>query len=178
MDGTECQWEGAVIPQYPTDEGRVKCAQTPCDFTTGERRNVGYVVPNVDETEPPVSLDFTAVDPGTFTRARLILASIYPWFEWNGVNHPPQYLALRYRVNGGEWHDRNITDVEANAFTDFSPELGGAGASSGLLNQAIDLDLAELIEGDNKIELMAANTWTGTYRVAVTGADLVFDNLP
>jgi hypothetical protein len=177
MESADCQWEGAVIPKYPTDDGRIRCAETTCTFD-GEGRNVGYLVPNVDEDEPPVSLAFTGVEPGDLTRARLVLAATYPWFEWNGVNHPPQYLALRYRVNGGPWHDRNITDAEANAFTDFSPELGGAGAGAGLLNQAIDLDLAELVTGDNTIELMAANTWTGTYRVAVTGADLVFDNAP
>lgn len=175
MESTECQWEGAVIPKYP--DGGGMCSETSCTFD-GEGRNVGYVVPNVDEDEPPVSLSFAGVDPGDFTRARLVLAAIYPWFEWNGVNHPPQYLALRYRVNGGDWHDRNITDAEANAFRDFSPDIGGAGAGSGYLNQAIDLDLAELVAGDNTVELMMANTWTGTYRTSVTGADLVFDDAP
>ena len=53
--------------------------------------------------------------------------------------------------------------------------LGGAGASAGFLNQAIDLDLSELHEGDNRIELQASGTWTGSYRVTVTGADLVLD---
>ena len=57
---------------------------------------------------------------------------------------PPTHMNLRHRENGGAWHDRFITDVEANAFMDFNPSLGGAGASAGLLNQAIDLDLAEL----------------------------------
>ena len=178
MDGTECQWDGAVIPQFPDDAGRVKCADTPCDLDSGEGRNVGYVIPNigVDDDAPPAALVFSGVDPGTFQRARLIFGATYPWFEWNGVSHPPQYLALRYRVNGGDWHDRNITDTEANAFTDFSPDLGGAGFGAGLLNQAIDLDLAELVMGDNTVELLMANTWVGTYRGAVTGADLVFDN--
>ena len=91
---------------------------------------------------------------------------------------PPTHLDLRFRVNGGAWHDRFITAVEANAFTDFSPDLGGAGAGAGLLNQAIDLDLAELRDGDNLVELLAAGTWTGTYRVSVTGVDLVLDAGP
>jgi hypothetical protein len=178
MDGTECQWDGAVIPKFPNDDGRVKCAETPCDLPSGEGRNVGYVIPNigVDDDAPPAKLVFSAVDPGNFKRARLIFGATYPWFEWNGVNHPPEYLALRYRVNGGEWHERNLSDSEANAFTDFSPDLGGAGFGAGLLNQAIDLDLAELVAGDNTVELMMANTWVGTYRGAITGADLVFDN--
>jgi len=173
-DGGACEWEGSVIVEHPGDMGRTTCASTACTFE-GEGKNVGYVVPNVDEDEPPTTLDFADVDPTARSRARLILAATYPAFDWNGVSHPPTYITLRYRVNGGAWHDRNVSEIEANAFIDFSPELGGAGFGAGLLNQAIDLDLAELVAGDNRIELQAANTWTGTYRVGVTGADLVLD---
>ena len=56
------------------------------------------------------------------------------------------------------WHDRNISDGEAVAFTDFSPALGGAGAGAGLLNQAINLDLSTLHDGANEIELEASGT--------------------
>ena len=177
MSGSTCQWEGDVIPQHPDDSGRVECANTSCSYD-GEGRNVGYVVPNVDENVDPVALPFSGVSPAGVTRARLVLAAIYPWFAWNGVNYPPTHLELRFRVNGGAWHDRFITDAEANAFTDFSPDLGGAGAGAGLLNQAIDLDAAELRAGNNSIELLAAGTWTGSYRVMVTGADLVLDQGP
>ena len=175
--GGACQWEGDVIPANPGDSGRVACAGSTCNYD-GEGRNVGYVVPNVDENVAPVALPFSGVALDGATRARLVLAAIYPWFEWNGVNYPPTHLELRFRVNGGAWHDRFITAVEANAFTDFSPDLGGAGAGAGLLNQAIDLDLGELRAGDNLVELLAAGTWTGTYRVSVTGADLVLDARP
>ncbi len=175
MGGTTCQWEGDVIPASPDDAGRVMCAATACTYDS-DGRNVGYLVPNVDETVARVALRFAGVTPGQGTRARLILAATYPWFEWNNMFPPPTHLNLRFRVNGGAWHDRFITAVEANAFTDFSPTLGGAGAGAGLLNQAIDLDIAELRAGDNLIELQAAGTWTGTYRVAVTGVDLVLDD--
>ena len=177
MTGTACEWEGDVIPMFPDDAGRVQCASTTCTYD-GQGRNVGYVVPNMDESVAPVALPFTGVVLDGATRARLILAADYPWFDWNGVSNPPTHLDLRFRVNGGAWHDRFITDVEANAFIDFSPALGGAGAGAGLLNQAIDLDLAALRGGDNLIELQAAGTWTGTYRVSVTGADLVLDQGP
>jgi hypothetical protein len=72
----------------------------------------------------------------------------------------PEHIDLQFRVNGGAWHDRNISDVEAVAFTDFSPALGGAGAGAGagLLNQAINLDLSELHDGANEIELEASGT--------------------
>ena len=87
-------------------------------------------------------------------------------------------MVLSYRVNGSAWHERPVDDAEANAFKDYFPELGGAGASAGFLNQAIELELAELKDGDNLIELRSENTWTGTYRVTVTGADLVLDAPP
>jgi len=173
--GGDCQWEGDVIPQMPDDSGRVACANTGCTYD-GQGRNVGYVVPNADENVAPVALPFSGVSLDGATRARLVLAAIYPWFEWNGVNYPPQHIELRFRVNGGAWHDRFIDDGEANAFMDFNPDLGGAGAGAGLLNQAIAVDLAELRAGDNLIELLADGTWTGTYRVMVTGADLVLDD--
>jgi hypothetical protein len=173
-DGGDCQWEGDVIVEHPDDTGRTTCAATSC--TDNENGlNVGYLLPNVDEQMAPAALDFANVDPAGSSRARLVLGASYPAFDWNGVSHPPTYITLRYRVNGGDWHDRNVSDVEANAFIDFSPDEGGAGFGAGLLNQAIDIDLAELVAGDNVIELLGANTWTGAYRIAVTGADLVLD---
>ncbi|HYQ04236.1 MAG TPA: hypothetical protein VER96_36440 [Polyangiaceae bacterium] len=174
MGSDTCSWAGDVIPQFPDDAGRVACAESGCTYD-GEGLNVGYMLPNVDEDTPPTALDFQGVSIGDATRARLILAATYPWFEWNGVNHPPTHIVLRVRVNGGEWHDRPVSDAEVNAFTDYFPELGGAGASAGLLNQAIDLDLSELRDGDNRLELQVAGTWTGAYRVTATGADLVLD---
>jgi len=178
-DAGACEWEGDVIASHPDEEGRVSCAESVCTYE-GEGRNVGYTIPNLVEVEQdgvaPVALDFSGVDLTDMTRARLVLGATYPWFEWNEVFPPPTELALHYRVNGGDWHERHISEAEANAFTDFFPEIGGAGAGAGFLNQAIDLPLDELVTGDNRIELLAANTWTGTYRVAVTGVDLVLDD--
>jgi hypothetical protein len=177
MTGTTCQWMGDVIAAFPDEAGRVTCAQTMCPYD-GDGRNVGYLIPNLDESVAPVALPFTGVARGSARRARLILAANYPWFAWNNMFPPPTQLNLRFRMNGGAWHDRLVTAVEANAFTDYFPALGGAGASAGFLNQAIDLDLAELRDGDNRVELQAAGTWTGTYRVMVTGVDLVLDDQP
>ena len=108
--------------------------------------------------------------------ARIALGADYPWFEWNMVFPPPTALVLRLRWNGGAWHDRAVTDVEANAFMDFNPALGGAGASAGLLNQIIDVDPAELRDGDNLLELQSSGTWTGSYRILVTGVDLILED--
>jgi hypothetical protein len=177
MAGTTCQWEGDVIPAFPMDSGRVMCAMTTCTYD-GEGRNVGYTIPtvDVDPTTPPVGLHFAGVTLAGATRARLVLAATYPWFEWNMMFPPPTHLDLRHRENGGAWHDRFVTAVEANAFQDFNPSLGGAGAGAGLLNQTIDLDLAELHDGDNLVEFQGAGTWTGSYRMAITGVDLALDD--
>ena len=73
---------------------------------------------------------------------------------------------------------RDLDDEDAGGIAAWLArlgELGGAGASAGLLNQAIELPLSELEAGDNRIELRSAHTWTGTYRVTATGADLVLD---
>jgi hypothetical protein len=176
MAGTACQWEGDVIPAFPEDSGRVMCANTMCMYE-GEGRNVGYVIPSMTETDAkPPALTFTGVTKGAAKRARVVLAATYPWFEWGMMFPPPTHMVLRLRWNGGTWHDRAVTDVEANAFTDFNPSLGGAGASAGLLNQVIDVDLADLKDGDNVLELQSAGTWTGTYRVLVTGVDLLLED--
>lgn len=175
MGAADCRWEGDVIPAFPDDAGRVMCAQTTCTYG-GEGRNVGYLVPTSAEMASPVALPFAGVAKGAAKRARVALAAIYPWFEWNMVFPPPTALVLRMRWNGGVWRERPVSDVEANAFMDFNPSLGGAGASAGLLNQLIDVDLADLRDGDNRLELQSSGTWTGTYRVMVTGVDLILED--
>lgn len=172
MVGGECRWEGDVIAQNPDSENG--CGGNTCSYAD-EGRSVGYVVPDVAEGEPPVSLTFSGVDLSGMSRARLSLAAVYPTFDWAGMSHPPTAISLRYRVNGGAWHERFVSEAEENAFTDFNPSLGGAGAGAGLLNQIIDLDIAELQAGSNTVEIVSAHTWTGTYRVMLTGVDLLLD---
>jgi hypothetical protein len=104
-------------------------------------------------------------------RARLAIAVDYPWFEWGDQFPPPTAFRLRYRVNGNDWHERAVTEVEERAFEGTPDEGPGAG----LLNQMIDLDLTELQEGENVIEMTTAGTWTGEYRAAATAADLLFN---
>ena len=178
MSGASCQWEGDVIATAPQDADRVLCAQTAC-MNDGEGRNVGYVVPTTDEmmngAVPPALVPFPGVVRGDATRARLALGAIYPWFEWNGVFLPASTIVLQLRWNGGAWRDRPLSDVEANAYMDFNPDQGGAGAGAGLLNQLIDVDVGDLQDGDNTLELRSKGTWTGTYRVMVTSLDLILD---
>ena len=167
----KCLWRGAVIPTHPGTD--CDSPEESCTFDE-QGRVVGYVVPNRDE--PPVSIAIPAVHLTGATRARLAIAVDYPWFEWNGVTYPPTHFNLRHRLNGGAWQDRFVTEVEANAFAgDFA--TGGA-PGAGLLNQMIDLDLSELRDGTNTLELSGDGTWTGSYRIAVAGADLILTTTP
>jgi hypothetical protein len=143
-------------------------------------RSTGYVVPSTGE--PPVRIELPGVRLAGANRARLIWAATYPSFAWNGVRHPPTHFNLRHRLNGGGWHDRFVSAVEVNAFTDYGRGGGevhptGEGLA-GLLNQVTELDLGELRDGDNFIELVADGTWTGSYRVGVVALDLVLDTAP
>jgi hypothetical protein len=173
VDGA-CQFRGETIASHP-DDGKVCGPDQNCNFD-GEGRNVGYVVPRSDES--PVKLVIPGVSVKGATRARLVFGATYPWFDWNGVSKPPTAINLKYRLNGGPFHDRFVSDVEANAFTDFSPDLGGAGHGAGLLNQVLDIDLTELHDGDNVLEFQSDGTWTGDYRVGVDGVDLVLSTAP
>ena len=149
-------------------EDSVPDALEPTD--DGEGLRTGYTVPAAEDGES-VRLDIPAVSLTGATSARLALSAQYPWFEWNGVHHPPTTFNLRYRLNGGPWHDRYVNDVEANAFQSFSGDSGAVGA--GLLSQIIELDIAELRDGGNTLELAGANVWTGSYRIGVVGVDLI-----
>jgi hypothetical protein len=165
-----CAWRGDVIAANPGND--TVCDPSVSCTADGQGRNVGYVVPRDDEASP-VALHIPGVNLDGATAARLVLAATYPSFDWNGVSKPPTAIDLQYRLNGGAFHDRFITAVEATAFTDFNPSLGGAGAGAGFLNQVIDLDVTELKSGDNLLELQTSGTWTGDYRAGVIGVDLV-----
>jgi hypothetical protein len=161
IDGA-CVWRGRVIAEHPDDN---TVCSSDCE-AEGEGRTVGFVVPREDE--PPVALEIPDVNLEGVTRARLIWGADYPWFEWNDVLEPPTALAIRYRLNGGAAHDRFISQSEANAF-------GGEQQGAGLLNQMVEIDAAELVSGTNVLELTGVGTWTGAYRIAVVGVDLLLD---
>jgi cytochrome c peroxidase len=168
MYGGQCIWRAEVEQREP-DNGDLCPTEEACDFEF-ETHTVGYVIPNTDEE--PLTVTIPAVELKDATRARLVLAVDYPWFSWNDVFPPPTALNLRYRLNDGAWHDRFVTDDEVNAFAGDQDEGPGAG----LLNQVIDLDLTELQAGDNALTLTLDGSWTGSYRAAATGIDLVLSH--
>jgi hypothetical protein len=163
--GGACVFRGRVIAEKLLADA-ADCVDCEAD---GDGRTVGWVVPREDET--PLSIEIPGVALAGVQAARLVFAADYPWFEWNGVLPAPTALALRYRLNGGAWHERFVSEVEANAF-------GGEQLGAGLLNQLVELEPAELVEGTNVLELGSVGTWTGAYRVGVVGLDMILDVVP
>lgn len=161
----QCVWRGEVIARSPDDSSACEEGNT-CEAEVSYH-NAGYVIPGVDEA--PLTVTIPAVELRDATRARLVLAVDYPWFSWNDVFPPPTTFNLRYQVNGGNWHDRFVNEHELNAFAGEPDEGPGAG----LLNQVIDLDVAELRDGDNTVNFALDGAWTGSYRAATLALDLV-----
>jgi hypothetical protein len=170
--GGACEWRGQTIADHPGDDSVCNEEAESCNFD-GEGRNVGYVVPREDE--PPVRLSIPDVHLDGVVGAQLSLAADYPWFEWGGNFPAPTQFNLRHRLNGGPWHDRFVSDAEVNAFANYFPDALPGPGGAGLLNQIIELDPAELREGENLLELSASGTWTGDYRIGVVAVDLVLD---
>jgi hypothetical protein len=67
-------------------------------------------------------------------------------------DHTASYT-LRYRFNGGRWRDRPLTAAEV-ALLDGPPGIQGA------MGHMIDVPLADLVQGDNTLELVTANIKT------------------
>lgn len=163
VDG-ECVWRSEVIARFPDDSSACEEGNT-CEFDV-TYHNAGYVIPHVDEE--PLQVTIPGVHLDDAKRAQLVLAVDYPWFEWNEIFPPPTAFNLRYQINGGDWHDRFVNEHELNAFAGDPDEGPGAG----LLNQLIELDLAELHDGDNTVTFALDGAWTGSYRAATLGIDL------
>jgi hypothetical protein len=159
----QCVWRGEASSRGLDD--KVVCADAlKCDFDV-LYHDAGHVIGGTDEETLRVSIP--DVNPVSATRARLALAVDYPWFSWNDVFPPPTTFNLRYRLNDGAWHDRYVNEHELNAFA------GTDGPGAGLLNQIIEVDPGELRAGDNALELALAGAWTGSYRAAALGIDLI-----
>lgn len=127
----------------------------------GESMNYGYALPSSEAS--PLSLAFEGVDPSDAARARLAFSIYYPSCysesECGAYN-------LRYRLNGGEWHDRRLDPAEIAALLIQNQQ--------GCANQIIDVDAAELVNGTNTLELATPDIG-GSYPPAIANVDLVID---
>lgn len=127
----------------------------------GEFMNYGYAIPSSEGS--PLSLSFEGVDPSNAARARLAFSIYYPSCytesECGAYN-------LRYRLNGGAWHDRRLDAAEIAALLIQNQQ--------GCANQIIDVDAAELVSGTNTVEFATPDI-AGSYPPALANLDLVID---
>jgi hypothetical protein len=111
----------------------------------------------------------TGVDLTHVSSARLAISS---WYDLSGTL--AQY-ALRYRLNGGAWHDRMFTGAELALISGPVIVQNGMQTTSGMWGgfaQMLDVPVAELVADDNTVEFVTANVPKG-YPPAVANVDLV-----
>jgi len=122
--------------------------------------NVGYRV--ADEAGSPNDvIHIPDVDPSTATRASLALTGWYNLF-----GSPPGNWVLRYRVNGHDWIEYRLDADEIAVLTNTH--------SHGSTSQLLDVPVAQLVTGDNTIELTSRNVDQG-YPPAVANIDLILE---
>jgi hypothetical protein len=120
--------------------------------------SVGYRVADT-ANGPAQTLVFKDVDLTGVTSARV---STSTWLDT--ANSDLATLALRYRLNGGSWHDRVLSSGERWHLTN--------GHSQGQLGQILDVPLDELVDGDNTLEFVTKNIGQN-YPPLVANIDLV-----
>lgn len=118
--------------------------------------NIGYIAPDVATGQsPPIKIAGVSLDKAK--SAELALTAWYP-----GDNQKIDGVVLKYRFNGGAWRDRPVNAAEAAHFN--KPQVINGGGTPGILNaigQIIDIDLADLVEGDNTVEFATENSPQG-----------------
>ncbi len=107
----------------------------------GPVMNVGYLVPDT-MTGAPVSFTLPAVELDGVSSARLAIAM---WYLLSEPSLPPAGFALRLRLNGNAWRERTLTASEL--------AMLGNGHAQGAIGQVIDVPVADLVSGDNTLEL-------------------------
>jgi hypothetical protein len=119
--------------------------------------SVAYRIP--DLADEPLSLTFRDVDPVGVTSATLSLST---WYLTQGAE--PTTFALRYRWNGGDWHNRPLKAGELGRLT--SPN------GQGQIGQLLEVSPAELQVGVNVLELNTVNV-PQSYPPLAANIDLV-----
>ncbi|MDC8016232.1 hypothetical protein [Tahibacter soli] len=125
--------------------------------------SLGYVIPNSASTLS-APLTFRNVSLANATRARLVFNGYYQGCGTNGIRLGTG--RLRYQLNDAPIHVRPFTPGET-AMIDTPGQTGG-------YSHAIDVPLAELVNGDNAVRFSTLNIESG-YPNAVLNLDLVID---
>ena len=168
MDAWVARWDnvgfdGPILSGWR--EAEVPDAQSPVAGAS-PAMSIGYRV--ADEAQGPAqTLHFAGVDPHGATSARIALSA---WYLDD--SSPLTNFNLRYRLNGGPWHDRRLTAGEITART--APVIIGAspGGSQGAIGQMLEVPVSELVSGDNRLELVTAGV-PQNYPPAVVNVDLI-----
>jgi hypothetical protein len=101
--------------------------------------DIGYRVA-AEASGPADTLHFTDVDPTGMSKA---VVSVSAWYLSDAMTKD---TVLKYRLNGGAWHDQPLSDAQVKIVT--------GGSSQGQLGQMLDVPLAELMSGDNTVEFV------------------------
>jgi hypothetical protein len=116
-----------------------------------------------DEADGPRdAFTFRDVDISDVSRARIAIAS---WYNI-GNGDPLDQFVLRYRLNGGAWHDRPFDAGELAVLAN--------GHAQGAIGQMLDVPVDELRHGDNTLELVTRGV-PQNYPPAVASIDLVLE---
>jgi len=147
MDAWIARWDnvafdGPVIAsdrEYEVPDSLVASKQP---FGTENVKTIAYLVAD-SASAPKDTLHIPGVDLTGMSKARLALSG---WYHPTSANAT---YALKYRFNGGAWHDRPFSAGEAAALSDSRCQ--------GALTHMIDVPIKDLVKGDNTLEFLAVN---------------------
>ena len=163
LDSWVARWDnvgfdGPVIPsarEYDAPDSLVMGMAT---GSTVPVTNIGYRVADVADGPNP-ALHFAGVDPSGAKSARLALSAYYL------VSDKTAQYVLRFRLNGGTWHDRPLSASESGIIN---------GMSQGQIAEMIDVPLTDLVAGDNTLEFVTVNV-PQNYPPVVSNISLILD---
>jgi hypothetical protein len=124
---------------------------------SGPVMSVGYRVADVADG-PSETIPIENVELDGIKSASLAVAS---WYSTSG--EVEQYN-LRFRLNGGAWHDRPLTSGEVALLT--------GSHTHGALSQMLEVPVSDLKEGTNTVEFVSENI-PQNFPPVVSGIDLV-----
>lgn len=153
-------FDGPVIPTREYEVGDSLVMGMDAHNISGPVMNVGYRLPDTADGAP-VELVLPGVELDGIGSARLAVGM---WYLLGDAERPPQGFVLRYRWNGNAWRERMLTAGELAVL--------GNGHAQGALGQVLDVELADLVEGDNVLQLETQGV-PQSYPPAASAIDLV-----
>jgi len=168
MDAWIARWDnvgfdGPVLANFREYEVPDSLTKATPEGSTASVTNIGYRVADAAEG-PSSTLHLNGVDTSGMKTARIALAA------WYLVSEKTAQYVLRYRLNGGAWHDRPLNAGEAKLINGMS--TGGSFGSQGQIGQMLDVPLSELVSGDNTLEFVTKDV-PQNYPPVISNIDLI-----